>query len=237
MAAKQKKSGTRLAEPVWQVLNEDSPFAVQEAYKALRTNVTFSLPGVGAKCVGVTSATKGEGKSSTVLNLAISYAQIGKRVLLVDCDMRLPTIAAKLGIKGRPGLSDVLVGEGKIDAAIRQIPNLGISVLPSGSIPPDATSLLETSQMSTVLSVLKKYYDYIFVDLPPVNTVTDAAILSRQLDGFLLVVRHETAEYREISAMLSQLRLAKAKVLGFVYNDAPVSQKKYYKNYYSHDNK
>ena len=131
----------------------------------------------------------------------------------------------------------MLVGEGKIDAAIRQIPNLGISVLPSGSIPPDATSLLETSQMSTVLSVLKKYYDYIFVDLPPVNTVTDAAILSRQLDGFLLVVRHETAEYREISAMLSQLRLAKAKVLGFVYNDAPVSQKKYYKNYYSHDNK
>lgn len=231
-ADNKRKSTSHRVSPSWQVLNDDSPFSVKEAYKALRTNVVFSLPGGDAKCIGVTSATKSEGKSSTTLNLAISFAQIKKRVLVIDCDMRLPTIAMKLRVKGQPGLSNLLVGEGKFDATIRRITSLGISVLPAGNIPPDPTNLLESSQMETVLTVMKKYYDYIFLDLPPVNVVTDAAILSRHLDGFLLVVRHNVAEYREIQSMLSQLKLADAKILGIVYNDAPVSEKKYYKSYY-----
>lgn len=214
------------------MLGENSPFAVTEAYKALRTNVLFSLPDGGTKCIGVTSATKGEGKSSTALNLAISLAQIGKRALLIDCDMRLPSIATKLGIPGVPGLSNILVQDQNIDAALRRVDEVGITVLPSGTIPPDPTYLLESNRMATLLGILKKYYEYIIVDLPPVNSVTDAAILAKQLDGMLVVVRHGVAEYREVNNMLSQLRMANARILGMVYNDAPVTGKSYYKHYY-----
>ena len=216
----------------WHVLGENSPFSVVEAYKALRTNVIFSLPDGQSKCIGVTSATKGEGKSSTALNLAISFSQIGKKVLLVDCDMRLPTIAAKLGISGVPGLSNILVQNGNIEASLRRIQGMDITVLPSGTIPPDPTYLLESNRMAKLLEILRKYYEYIIVDLPPVNSVTDAAILAKRLDGLLLVVRHDVAEYREVTTMLSQLRLADAKILGMVYNDAPVTGKSYYKHYY-----
>lgn len=216
----------------WHVLGEDSPFAVTEAYKALRTNVLFSLPSGDAKCIGVTSATKGEGKSSTALNLAISFSQIGKKVLLIDCDMRLPSIATKLGIPGVPGLSNILVQDQNVNETLRYVPSLNITVLPSGTIPPDPTYLLESSRMAAVLKIFKKYYEYIIVDLPPVNSVADAAILAKQLDGMLVVVRHGVAEYREVNTMLSQLKMASAKILGIVYNDAPVTGKSYYKHYY-----
>lgn len=216
----------------WHILNDGSPFAVVEAYKALRTNVLFSLPSGGAKCIGITSATKSEGKSSTALNLAISFSQIGKRVLIIDCDMRLPTIASKLGIPGAPGLSDILVGNREVASALRQNGEFGITVLPSGTIPPDPTYLLESQRMKALMEILRKHFEIIIVDLPPVNSVADAAILAQQLDGFLLVVRHGVAEYHEVNSMLNQLRLANAKILGMVYNDAPVTGKSYYKHYY-----
>lgn len=228
--AEQRRAAASSAQ--WHILNEDSPFAVVEAYKALRTNVLFSLPNSGAKCIGVTSATKGEGKSSTALNLAISFSQIGKKVLIIDCDMRLPTIASKLGIPGVPGLSDILVGNREVASALRQTSEYGITVLPSGTIPPDPTYLLESQRMKALIGILRKYFEIIIVDLPPVNSVADAAILAQHLDGFLVVVRHGVAEYREVNSMLNQLRLANAKILGMVYNDAPVAGKSYYKHYY-----
>jgi capsular exopolysaccharide synthesis family protein len=211
------------------ILNKRSPFIVQEAYKALRTNVTFSLTeSSGGACIGVTSASRGEGKSTTTMNLAISYAQIGKRVMLIDCDMRLPTVAARLDICGTPGLSDVLVGEAKVESAIHSIDDYGIDVLPSGRIPPDATRLLSSKQMTAILDALRKHYDFIFVDLPPVTMVSDAVILANALDGYILLVRHEKSEYGSISYMIDQLRRAEANILGFVYNDAPTERKKYY---------
>ena len=230
MGTKKQRSSKTSSE--WHVLSQDSPFSVVEAYKSLRTNVIFSLPDSESKCIGVTSATKGEGKSSTALNLALSFSQIGKKVLLIDCDMRLPTIAAKLGISGVPGLSNVLVQNGTIESALRRIDGMDITILPSGTIPPDPTYLLESNRMATLLEILRKYFEYIIVDLPPVNSVTDTAILAKRLDGLLLVVRHDVAEYREVNAMLNQLRLADAKILGMVYNDAPVTGKSYYKHYY-----
>ena len=230
MASKKQRNNTSSGE--WRVLSENSPFAVTEAYKALRTNVQFSLPSGGTKCIGVTSATKAEGKSSTALNLAISFSQIGKKVLLIDCDMRLPSIASKLRIPGVPGLSNILVQDQNINEALRRVDGMDITILPSGTIPPDPTYLLESNRMAALLKVLQKYYEYIIVDLPPVNSVTDAAIMAKQLDGMLVVVRHGVAEYREVNNMLSQLRMANAKILGMVYNDAPVTGKSYYKHYY-----
>ena len=213
------------------LLGKDTPFAVQESYRVLRTNVMFSLPGEGCKCVGVTSPSPGDGKSTTAANLAIALSQIGKKVILVDCDMRLPTVASTFGIPSAPGLSDFLVGQAKIEEAVRRDNVYGISILPSGNLPPDATGLLEDKQLDSLFSALKKIFDFIIVDLPPVNNVPDAMILSKYMDGFLIAVREQKTKHREIDQMLRQIRLADVRVLGFVNTGAAVRKGSYY--YYS----
>lgn len=210
------------------ILTESSPFAIKEAYKALRTNVTFSLPGTESRCIGITSSDRAEGKSTNAINLAIAFSQIGKRVVLVDCDLRLPTIAAKLNVPGRPGLSNLLVGEARANDVLNHYAE-NLDIIPAGQIPRDPTGLLVSDFMGKFIAKLKEVYDYVIIDLPPVTKVTDAAILSKHIDGFLLVVRHENSHYGEISEMLRQLNLAEARILGFIYNDAPIEGKK---NYY-----
>ncbi|MCD7919391.1 MAG: CpsD/CapB family tyrosine-protein kinase [Clostridiales bacterium] len=229
-----QKNKMRDADSAEFLLQEDSSFSIQEAYKALRTNVQFSMPGGAAKCIGITSSTQSEGKSMNTVNLAVSFGQIGKRVLLMDCDMRLPTVATKLNVSGQPGLSNVLVGENTLDKTIQTVEEMHIDVLPAGTIPPDPTSLLESEQMEQLLETVRKKYDYIFIDLPPVTTVADALILAKYLDGFLLVVKHGQSQYRAISAMMNQLKFANAKVLGVIYANAPSSGKKYYHGYYGY---
>lgn len=214
------------------LLTDSSPFSVQEAYKALRTNVIFSLPGGAAKCIGVTSAMGSEGKSMNTVNLALSFGQIGKHVLLIDSDMRLPTVASKLGLVGQPGLSDVLVGNCDLSEAIQDNEQYGIHILPAGTIPPDPTTLLESEEMETMLKNLRQQYDYILIDLPPVVTVSDAVILSKHLDGLLLVVKHEQSQYRAVNSMMTQLKMANAKILGIIYANAATGGNKYYKSYY-----
>ena len=215
------------------ILTDRSPFAIKEAYKALRTNVAFALPDDGPKVIGVTSANRAEGKSTSILNLAISFADLGKSVILIDCDMRIPSIAAKLQIKGHPGLSDYLVGSIALEDAIRVPPNLSLDIIPAGRIPADPTGLLSSKKLIALLDQLKEQYDYIFLDFPPINTVTDAAILSQHVDGYLLVVRHNSTEYRQAAMMKRNMLMSSANLLGIVYNDAPISKKsKYSSNYY-----
>ena len=105
-------------DPKKMLLSSKSAFSVQEAYKTLRTNISFSLPGSGCKCIGITSANRGDGKSSVAVNLAISFAQINKKVVILDCDMRLPTVASKIGIESKPGLSNFLIGSYGLDDKI-----------------------------------------------------------------------------------------------------------------------
>lgn len=229
--SKYSQSAYALTERGDNLLCQDTPFAIQEGYRVLRTNVMFSLPGSGCKCVGVTSPAPGDGKSTTAANLAIALAQIGKKVILVDCDMRLPTVAATFRIPAAPGLSDFLVGQAKIEEAVRHSSVHNISILPSGNLPPDATGLLEDKQLDSLFSALKKIFDYIVVDLPPVNTVPDAMILGKHMDGFLIAVREQKTKHREIDGMLRQIRLADVRVLGFVDTGANIKKNGYY--YYS----
>ncbi|MDY2627617.1 MAG: CpsD/CapB family tyrosine-protein kinase [Lachnospiraceae bacterium] len=214
------------------LLTEESGFAVQEAYKALRTNVIFSLPGSGSKCIGVTSATKGNGKSTNILNMAISFGQIGKKVIVLDGDMRLPTVASKLNIKAVPGLSNILVGSAVPEECIQHVEACNIDVIPSGIIPPDTTVLLQSSQMEKLIAQLKEIYDYIFIDLPPVLVAIDAVLISHLIDGFLIVVKHGESEYRSVSAMLNQLKYANAHILGAIYANADLGGKR--KSYSHH---
>ncbi len=210
------------------LLTEKTSFYVQEAYKALRTNIMFSMPGGGCKCIGLTSPTPGDGKSTTAANLAISLAQIGKRVLLVDCDMRLPTVASKFRVAATPGLSDFLVGQARIEDTVRFVESMGIGVMPAGNIPPDPTSLLEAKQLEHLFTAFRQIYDYVIVDLPPVTAVPDAAILSKYIDGYLLAIREKKTNHRSVTEMLKQLRLANANILGFVAVGGAVGPKKYY---------
>lgn len=228
IAKKGKKSKITSARSENFLLTEKAPFAMQEAYKSLRTNVMLSLPGGDSKCLGVTSACPGEGKSTTSTNLAIALAQIGKRVLLVDSDLRLPTVAAKFRIPAAPGLSDFLTGQARIEDAVRKHEHFGIHILPAGTIPPDPTGLLESAQMGHLIAALKNIYDYVIIDLPPVTTVADAAILSKYIDGYLLVAKINHTEHRKVVEMLRQMQMADANILGFVTTGGAVSGGYYY---------
>lgn len=219
-------------EPGSFLLDSNSPFLIKEAYKALRTNIVFSLPGEGSKIIAFTSDTREAGKSTNAVNTAISFAEIGKKVLLIDCDMRLPTVAKRFKINTIPGLSDMLVMQARPSEVVHQIgPNL--SVIPAGRIPKDPTKLLEAEVTARLFQRLRETYDYVIVDLPPINTVADASIISKYVDGFIFVVRHENSEFKSVSEGLRLLKLADAKVLGFLYNDAPLDGKKsYHYKYY-----
>ncbi len=236
--AKSSKKNLMNFDATKMLLSDKSSFSVQEAYKTLRTNLSFSLPGAGCKCIGVTSANRGDGKSSVAVNLAISFAQINKKVIILDCDMRLPTVASKIGIDSKPGLSNYLVGSNDLnDMLIKRIEDKGIDVFPSGNIPPDPTTLLESSNMSELLTVLRNHYDYIIIDLPPLMPVSDAAILSKYVDGYLIVVRHEKSEFAKIQDTLHQLEFSGAKIIGFVYNGKSTEShySKSHRYYYYYD--
>ena len=222
---KRADAGNALKSKAW-VLTDEAPFSVKEGYKALRTNVAFSLPEADEKVIGVTSAERAEGKSTNAINLGIAFSQI------LECDMRLPTIAAKLQIPAHPGMSDLMIGEASMEEVVHPCAE-NFDVIPAGRIPKDPTGMLASAQMANLITRLKESYDYVIVDLPPVTTVTDAAIMAKNIDGFLLVVRHQSTEFGEIDEMMRLLKLSDAKILGFVYNEAPVEGKKYYSHYYA----
>ena len=215
------------------IINDNTPFAVMEAYKALRTNLMFSLPGRGCKKILITSATPGEGKSTTAINLSKVFAMNGEKVLLVDCDLRLSTAAAKLSINNTPGLSDVLVGMEELSEAIRHMED-GLDVLTAGSTPPNPSELLGSESMQVLMGQLESYYKYIILDAPPIAAVTDASVLSGLASGTVIVVRNGVADRDTVGSSIEQLRLAGAKLLGFVFTSADEGRKGYKKSSYDY---
>lgn len=216
------------------ILTKDTPWPVQEAYKTLRTNIMFSLPGNDCKVIGVTSAFRHDGKSINAINTAISFCQIDKKTAIIEGDLRLPAISKKLGCQSVPGLSDMLIGHTSVTDSMRFMPQYNnLAVVPAGNIPPDPTWLLQSDQMRVLLDGLKRHYEYVFIDLPPVTSVSDAQILSPLVDGYIVVIRDSITEYRAVADTLDQLEMANARVLGFVYNDADTEGNgKYYKHGY-----
>ena len=209
------------------VLSDNSPWSIQEAYKVLRTNILFSLPGEGSKVIAITSAFASDGKTTNAVNTAIAMGKLGKKVLLIDCDMRKPSVDQMLGIRPTPGLSDTLAGMKKLENVLQHEKNGVLDVVSAGNIPPDPTLLLQGEEMHRMLKTLREMYDYVILDFPPVTTVTDAVLLADVVDGYLIVVRHERTDYRAIIDTVEQLRFAKANIIGFVYNDYSLENKKY----------
>lgn len=200
------------------ILNDKSSFHVKEAYKALRTNIVFAIPHDGAKRIIVTSALAGEGKSTNCLNLAISFAQTGAKVLLVDCDLRKPNVANLLNIQSAPGLSNVLANLNTVDSVIvhSEYPNL--DVIPSGDMPPNPAELLGSSAMQETLDRLSEIYEYIFLDTSPINLVTDSAVLSKMAHGIVLVVRQGRTDKESVAESIKKLSFVNANIIGFVLN-------------------
>lgn len=202
------------------MLHQKLSFAATEAYKLLRTNVLFALPS-DKKCriVGVTSSLRGDGKSTTAVNLAYTLAETGQKVLLIDADMRLPSIPKKLGIVPSPGLSNILVGMADARSTVQATGILDSwYVLAAGDIPPNPSELLGSKQMEALLALLANDYDFIVVDLPPVNIVTDALVISHFLDGLILVIRENYTERSAVNNCYRQLKQADIKILGVVLN-------------------
>lgn len=225
MADKKKKrsglSGSALlADDRRHILSADSNFFIREAYKTLRTNTMFALAGQeGCKIILVTSALQGEGKSISALNLAISFAEAENRVLLIDCDLRRPKLARLLRKSSRVGLSNVLLDPSQLGEVILPGGVDRLDVILSGDIPPNPSELLGSARMESLLAHLRKRYDYVILDTPPVNMVTDAVVLAPKSDGVLFVVRAGQSERGPVSHAVEQLEYVHAKILGFILGD------------------
>ena len=222
------------------LVGSDISFAASEAYKLLRTKLDFSFAGEKAcRIIGVSSALTGEGKSLSSVNLAYTLSQLNNRVLLIDCDMRRPSLAAKLPIQKAPGLSDFLAGQSHADNLIQ---NCGLKenerafhVISAGRNPPNPMELLSSSRMEKMLARLRENYDYIILDLPPVGEVGDALAVAKMTDGMLLVVRQNYCNRLALGAAVRQFAFVDSRILGIVYNCTDEGgngySRKYYKKY------
>lgn len=222
------------------VIGKNISFVASEAYKLLRTKLQFSfVDEVVCPVIGVSSALAGEGKSLSSINLAYSLAQLDKRVLLIDCDMRRPSLSTKLSISKTPGLSNYLTGYNDITSVI-QVCSLdeekSFSIIASGDNPPNPIELLSSTKMAKVIERLRGSYDYIILDLPPVGEVSDAMVAAKLTDGVLLVVRQDYCNSVALSAAVSQFEFIESRILGIVLNcvgESSGSYSKYGKGYYS----
>ncbi len=239
---KQKKRLSQNAQKIRDfILTSDSPFVAREAYKALRTNLIFSLPSRKCKKIIVTSALASEGKSTNCLNMAITFAEMDAKVLIIDCDLRRPNIAKLLNVPNAPGLSNLLVGLNDASEIIHESKYKNLSYMTSGDIPPNPVELLGSERMEALLKELEEDFDYIFIDSPPVNLVIDTVVISKYVNGIVMVVLQNSTDKEAMRHSLNQLEFAGAKVLGFLLNGVMLgkhknryySGKKYGKGYYS----
>ena len=233
------------ATPVTQVnveaFGENVSFAAKEAYKLLRTNLSYILTETEEKechVIGVTSSLRGEGKSTTSINLTYVLAEMNKRVILIEGDLRIPSLHTKLKMTAKNGLSDILVRSKNT----YQMDNMNIKTVSSGEgvsfdiilaggRPPNPSELIGSSRMEYLIKMLAEEYDYIVVDLPPVSAVTDALIATRFVDGLIVVVRSDYADRSTLNDTLRQIQMVNGKILGFVMTCANTSPSRYGKKY------
>lgn len=218
--------------PLLTHVGSNSPRA--EAFRLLRTNLQFVDLDAAPKSFVVTSALPGEGKTSTSMNLAMALAQTGKRVLLVDGDLRRPQTAERLGLETAVGFTTILVGRSGLDESIQHHPDSGIDFLASGPLPPNPTEILQSNATASLLKTLHNRYDAVIVDAPPLLPVADAAILTNAVDGALIVVRHGRTTKDQLRHALGRIEHVGGRTFGILVNMSPKRRHRGYDDGYGY---
>ncbi|MBE6732875.1 MAG: CpsD/CapB family tyrosine-protein kinase [Ruminococcaceae bacterium] len=213
-------------------VEKKAPFAVVEAYKAIRTNLMFLLSQENGKVLAFTSSNASEGKSTTSVNVAIAFSQLGVKVLIIDADLRRSSIHKKMRLENNDGLSNVVAGFSDFETAV-QSANPHLDVLTAGPIPPNPSELLGSKGFEELMSKAREKYDYIIIDTPPLNIVTDALLIGPHTDGIILVVRDAFTPHDTIRRAISSAKFANIKILGAIMNGAnPKNSRRYsYRRY------
>lgn len=213
---------------------------ISELFRTLRTNIQFMNTKNGLKSLMVTSTTPGEGKSWVTANLAVTFAQAGKRVILIDCDLRKGRQFSIFGIPPTPGLSNFLSGvdskgeesSNNILEYVKQTEVDNLFVLPAGSVPPNPSELLVSPRMQDCISKLKEYCDLIIIDTTPSSLVTDAVIISRYVDTSIIVASYKSTKMEDLKNIKREIENVGGKIAGVVMNKVPTTAKKYTSAYY-----
>lgn len=233
MAKKYDKKNQVATKPVNLItlLNPNSP--ISEQYRTVRTNLQFAVAGdQPLRSMTVVSSGPGEGKSTSAANLAVVFAQAGRKVLLVDADMRKATVHKTFGLSNEMGLSNLVSGQQAASSVIQATDVNNLSIITSGPTPPNPAELLNSRRMNVLMEELYQTFDLIVFDLPPVMTVADGLIMASKTDGTVLVVREGVTRKDSVLEAKNRLLQAKARVLGVIYNGAEqVNESSYY--YYS----
>lgn len=205
---------------------------VSEQFRTIRTNITFAMPDQEIKSILVTSATPGEGKSTNVANLGVVFAQEGKKVCIVDADLRKPTMHYTFRLQNIRGLSNLLTTQYDLSDVLNSTDISNLLVLTSGPIPPNPAELLSSKAMDSVIRQLINDFDMIIFDAPPLLSVTDAQILSNKCDGTLLIVNSGAVENASVLKAKISLEASKANILGVILNNYKIPLGEYYDQYY-----
>jgi protein-tyrosine kinase len=227
---KDKLQSLRIARKL--VAISDTKSYILEQFRTLRTNITFSMPDQELKTILVTSSTPGEGKSTNAANLGVVFAQEGKRVLIIDGDLRKPTLHETFKTFNKVGLSNVIAKKAAYYEAVQETFIVGLNVITSGPIPPNPSELLASKAMDALLLDVKKDYDIIIIDAPPLLSVSDPQILANKCDGTILIVNTGVVEKNAVQKAKTILSNSQSKILGVVLNNyKTTSHQKYYDMY------
>lgn len=210
------------------ILGSETDFDTVETYKAIRTNVMFAIPKKDAgRSIVVTSASPGEGKSTTSVNLAITFAQAGLKTIIVDCDLRKPSVHRYLFLERKDGVSNVVCGFTQLEDAIKRNVRPCLDVLTAGQIPPNPSELLESEEFSKMLRKLEEIYDYIIIDTPPITIVTDASVVMKQSSGVIVSVWQDVTTFDLLDIAVDAINSSGTKILGAVVHGCEDKHKKY----------
>ncbi|UOR14056.1 CpsD/CapB family tyrosine-protein kinase [Halobacillus amylolyticus] len=213
------------------IANDNPKSPIAEQYRTIRANLQFASVDKELQSLLITSAGPSEGKSMTSANMAAVFAQQGKRVLLVDGDLRKPTVHHSFRLNNTKGLSNFLVGRQTLKETTQITAVDNLDVLPSGPIPPNPSELLGSKAMHKLMMEARQHYDLIILDTPPVLAVSDSQVLAREVDGVMLVVRSGQTEFQAAERAKELLEQSKANLLGVVLNDREKKNSNYYYYY------
>lgn len=215
-----KRKEKPMVKKFYSVANKNAPFQYVEAYKMLSTNLEFITAAEKCKNIMVTSSLANEGKTNTALNLSLTLAGYGKKVCLVDCDLRRPTIYRYFDLHRKAdGLTNILMGQVKIEDVIRKVRDRDLGIIFAGSTPPNPSELLASEKMKQLVDNLAANYDYVIYDTPPSVLVTDPAALGKYMDGAVLVIKHNETEKNVVIKAKKNLENAGVKVLGAIFSE------------------